>query len=269
MNKTIYAAKAALAKKENLPFSLYSAAQEQRILNVPVSNPLLIMVLAGSKEIDDTVLNAGKFIFLGNTPRLNMRNIPNLENYCSVLIDFSSNDFLNFPRTDHRETHYIKGNIDEPFETLILQFIEWSAVAPDEMIEHRRKEILHFLYHNGYKNIGKLAEIDSFSNRIKNIIQNDYSQEWTAEELASQLSMSQSSIRRRLQTENNSIQAIRKQTKLGHGLHLVQTTTHSIGNIAERCGYQSQSRFTDQFKALFGMTPSELRKSHIPVHHQV
>jgi AraC-like DNA-binding protein len=49
--------------------------------------------------------------------------------------------------------------------------------------------------------------------------------------------------------------------KLGLGLHLLQTTLHSIVLIAEKCGYQSQSRFTDRFKGRFGLTPSELRKT--------
>ncbi|WP_084683746.1 helix-turn-helix domain-containing protein [Psychromonas hadalis] len=45
------------------------------------------------------------------------------------------------------------------------------------------------------------------------------------------------------------------------GIHLLQTTHFSIGLISEKCGYQSQSRFTDRFKTLFGLTPSELRKT--------
>ena len=70
-----------------------------------------------------------------------------------------------------------------------------------------------------------------------------------------------STLRRRLKSEGNNIQDIRNQVRLGYGLHLLQTTQLHIGNIAEQCGYQSQSRFTDQFKLLFGMTPRELRKT--------
>jgi AraC-like DNA-binding protein len=33
--------------------------------------------------------------------------------------------------------------------------------------------------------------------------------------------------------------------------------------VAERCGYQSQSRFTDKFKQFFGVTPTELRKTRM------
>ncbi|KAE9698691.1 helix-turn-helix domain-containing protein, partial [Enterobacteriaceae bacterium TzEc077] len=46
-----------------------------------------------------------------------------------------------------------------------------------------------------------------------------------------------------------------------HGLHIIQTTNKSIGNIAFECGYQFQNPFTEQFKNLFGITPRELRKT--------
>ena len=68
-------------------------------------------------------------------------------------------------------------------------------------------------------------------------------------------------IRRKLKQEGTSIQDIKDQVKLGAGLHLLQTTLEPIGLIAQICGYHSQSRFTDRFKARFGLTPSQLRKT--------
>ena len=66
-----------------------------------------------------------------------------------------------------------------------------------------------------------------------------------------------------LQAEGASVQDIKDQTKLGYGLHLLQTSADSIGAIAELCGYQSQSqsRFSERFKQRFGLTPTELRKT--------
>ncbi len=50
----------------NLPFAVYSAYQEQKITNVPISKPLLIIVLSGYKELGKTEnikCDAGSFIF--------------------------------------------------------------------------------------------------------------------------------------------------------------------------------------------------------------
>lgn len=57
------------------------------------------------------------------------------------------------------------------------------------------------------------------------------------------------------------MQEIKDQARLGLGLHLLQTTHYSIVLIAEKCGYKSQSRFTDRFKERFGLTLSELQKT--------
>lgn len=73
--------------------------------------------------------------------------------------------------------------------------------------------------------------------------------------------MSESTLHRKLKSERTSIQEIKDQAKLGKGLHLLQTTHYSIRLVEEKCGYQSQSKFTDRFKKRFGLTPSELRKT--------
>jgi AraC-like DNA-binding protein len=93
------------------------------------------------------------------------------------------------------------------------------------------------------------------------MIANNLTLDWTAELIAADLFMSSSTLRRKLKNEGENIQDIRSRTRLSHGLHLLQTTQLNIGHIANQCGYQSQSRFTEQFKVLFGMTPREIRKS--------
>jgi len=75
--------------------------------------------------------------------------------------------------------------------------------------------------------------------------------------------MSESTLRRKLKAEGTSIQEIKDQTRMGFGLHLLQTTKKSISIIAQECGYQSQSRFTSRFKDRFGLTPTELRKTKL------
>ncbi len=81
----------------------------------------------------------------------------------------------------------------------------------------------------------------------------DLQDNWSVEVLSEQLFMSSSTLRRRLIAEGTSIIEIRNRARLGHGLHLLQTTMNSIGDIAELCGFQSQSRFAEQFKLLFNM----------------
>ena len=83
----------------------------------------------------------------------------------------------------------------------------------------------------------------------------------TIENICEQLAMSESTLRRKLKLEGTSVQEIKDQARLGLALHLLQTSPDSIGAIADKCGYLSQSRFTERFKRRFGLTPTELRKT--------
>jgi AraC-like DNA-binding protein len=85
--------------------------------------------------------------------------------------------------------------------------------------------------------------------------------ELTIDIICEHLLMSESKLRRKLKLEGTSVQEIKDQARLGLALHLLQTSSNSIGVIADKCGYQSQSRFTERFKKRFGLTPSELKKT--------
>lgn len=117
------------------------------------------------------------------------------------------------------------------------------------------------LYLSGYDEVMSIAEPPSLSHQIYELIRSDITADLSLEQLSKELFMSESTLRRKLKSEGNSIKSIRIKTRLGYGLHLIQTTMEDIGRIAMRSGYQSQSRFTEQFKQLFSMTPSELRKT--------
>ena len=103
----------------------------------------------------------------------------------------------------------------------------------------------------------------TLSHKVHTIISSNIASDFSADALSSQLAMSEPTLRRKLRSEGNSIQSIKDRAKLGYGLHLVQTTFESIGQIAEQCGYSSQSRFTEKFSQLFGVTPTELRKTRM------
>jgi AraC-like DNA-binding protein len=247
-----------------LPFSLYSSITEQCILNAPIMKPLLIFVLAGVKQLgkdSEIVCPAGGFVFLSNSPTIDMRNIPVNEEYFAVLIDFDYSDFSQFKRNTNHTKKYFQGQIDHTLERTLKQYMEWATYAPPAAWHFRKKELLQIIYQAGYEDVGVIAEPPSLSHQLQDLVSEDISGEWGVERVTAKLAMSESTLRRKLKAEGTDIHAIINRTRLGHALHLVQTTMDPIGRIAERCGYLSQSRFTDKFKQLFGITPSELRKT--------
>ena len=161
MHELIKSAKKSLDEKKALPFSVYSSIKEQRILNVPVAKPLLIFILGGVKKLgkdNEVVCPAGTFVFLSNSPTINMRNIPDDEEYFAVLIDFDYADFNQFKLKQTNRKKYIQGDIDSVLAKTLQQFIELSTFAPSEAWHFRKKELLQIIYHSGYADVCALAE---------------------------------------------------------------------------------------------------------------
>lgn len=253
-----------------LPFSVYSSFHEQKLLNVPITKPLLMVVLSGQKKLgkqSEITCPSDHFIFLADSPAINMRNIPKDNAYLALLIEFEYQDFNGIPLGNSDKPDYLLGETTPALKACLQQFIESATWAPEEIWSLRKKEILMLLYHLGHKGVVAMMGKPKISHKLHDLFHqkgfHENSTELTVGYLCEKLAMSESTLRRKLKSEGTSVQEIKDKARLGLGLHLLQTTQSSIGLIAEQCGYQSQSRFTDRFKGHFGLTPSELRKTKV------
>ena len=259
-------AKKALCGNRILPFSVYRSIKEQHMLNVPVIKPLLIVVLSGSKKLGlegELLCPSGSFVFLSNKPTIAMRNIPSDSEYFALLIEFEYSDFECLEYRNSETNTYFQGTIEPTLEYTLKQFIEWSEFAAPQLWHIRRKEILQVMETLGFEQVRSIMKPPTLSHKIFTIITSDLANDLDAGAISSMLAMSESTLRRKLSAEGDKFQDIKDRAKLGYGLHLVQTSANSIGRIAELCGYSSQSRFTDKFKQLFNITPTELRKTRM------
>jgi len=266
MEDLINTIKNAMNSDKNLPFAVYSSIKEQHILNVAMINPLLIVVLSGTKllKVEEQVkCEAGDFIFLSDHPSINLRNIPKNEEYFALLIGFDYEDVEGLKRSAYDKKNYCVGNTTPMLRKCLQQFVESSLWAPESLCKLRKKEILELLCFMGHTDILSMFTNVKTSHQLHNMLSTEQPQDLTVADICNRLAMSESTLRRKLKAEGTSIQKIKDQTRLGLGLHLLQTTSHSVEFISERCGYQSQSRFTERFKSRFGLTPSELRKTKL------
>lgn len=266
MDKLIHAARQRQEAGAALPFSVYSSVKEQRIVNVPIMKPTLICILDGSKRLGaqgEIECPGGSFVILSNRPAINMRNIPGDAEYLALIVEFEYEDFNCLPPRDGRGEPYVQGEIGAVLRQTLQQFVEWSAFAPQAMWAARRREILQLIHHLGHTRVAAVVEPPSLSHKLHALISADFAEDLTADVLAARLALSESTLRRKLLAEGTSLQAIKDRARLGYGLHLVQTSRAPIGRVAECCGFQSQSRFTDKFRQFFGVTPTELRKTRL------
>lgn len=249
-----------------LPFAVYSSVREQRIHNVPIAKPTLICVLEGRKRLSgegEIDCPPGSFVVLSNRPGIDMRNIPAGGDYFALIIEFDFDDFACLPARRGKPVPYLQGRLETSLLKTLEQFVAWAAFAPPALWPLRRQEILQLLFHLGYQQVGLVMQPPGLGHRVHAMVCADLALDAVAADIASRLALSESSLRRKLKAEGTSLQEIKDRARLGHGLHLLQTTMESVGRVAERCGYQSQSRFTDKFKQAFGVTPSELRKTRM------
>lgn len=217
----------------------------------------------GTKKLgknDEIVCPSGNFIFLSNTTSIDMRNTPGTE-YFAILIEFDYCNFHQFKNKKREPKNYFQGKIDDTLKKVLEQYMEWSTFSPPQLWNYRKEEILHLLYLSGHKDVEAIMKHPSLSHKMHDIISKDISHNWNISNLTARLAISESTLRRRLRIEGTHVKHVINRAKLGHGLHLVQTTRDPIGRIAEYCGYHNQSHFSIKFKQLFGMTPTELRKT--------
>jgi len=232
-------------EKDELPFAVYSSIKEQHLLNVPIVKPLLIVVLSGDKELgkdNELVCHSGEFIFLSDSPSINMRNIPKDKEYFALLIEFDYQDFNGLQVSAFNKQDYCIGRTTSILEKCLQQFVESSLWAPEQLWSLRKREIIELLCHIGHQEILSMVGNPKIGHRLHDMFCEQSFHELTIEYICDQLAMSESTLRRKLKFEGTSVQDIKDQARLGLGLHLLQTTHYSIGLIAEKCGYQSQSR---------------------------
>lgn len=101
----------------------------------------------------------------------------------------------------------------------------------------------------------------SWTDRVTNLIAQRPHADWSVDTLASHFLLSGSTLRQRLQDEDSNVTACLRDVRLELGLSLLQSTDIPVGQIAQRCGYESHSRFTAAFRTRFGLSPSSVRSA--------
>ncbi len=95
--------------------------------------------------------------------------------------------------------------------------------------------------------------------RLKGLLSAAPERHWTTAMAGRELAMSEATLRRRLTSENLRFETLLLEIRLHHAMTLLQTTTWSIPQIAEACGYRASSRFSMRFRERFGCSPSQVR----------
>ncbi len=229
----------------------------------------LFFIEAGTKRVIDAegnemVAHAGDLLVLPQESIVTMENRPVMENnYRALGIAYSNESVLNVlsqqpggtkPPIQHIHAHNHEPGMLVPHikETLHQESLN------NYLRTHRLMEPLYWLKHHGFSIPITIEE--SLLSRVRAIIEEDVSLPWTSGEVASQLAMSEPTMRRRLAKNGQGFAKILLNTRLEFGLSLLQTTTSSISMIAYDSGFKTPSHFADAFRKRFGISPKNIRE---------
>ncbi len=119
-----------------------------------------------------------------------------------------------------------------------------------------------FLKTAPYQLLVMVENDNSLKSQVMAMLGKDFSREMpSAEEVASALNMSVSTLRRRLNDEKTSYQHIKDDCRKEAAITYMNAPQLSINDIAALMGFDEPSAFFRSFKKWTGMTPGEYRKS--------
>ncbi|TAK83689.1 MAG: AraC family transcriptional regulator [Aquabacterium sp.] len=136
------------------------------------------------------------------------------------------------------------------------RFLQARSVS-EAVQRHRLAEVLLLLAERGL-HFRPLDEL-GWDDRVRRLVAQRPEADWSVETLAGAFNLSASTLRRRLDGCGASVAALVREVRLEVALALLQTTRRPIGEIAQRCGWESHSRFTAAFQERWGFAPSVLR----------
>jgi AraC-like DNA-binding protein len=137
-----------------------------------------------------------------------------------------------------------------------------SAKAVSAVVRrHRMMEVLLLLAERGHHFTAQ--ESLGWDERVRRLVAQRPHADWSVEALAEAFHVSASTLRRRLDGHAVTLAALVREVRLEVALHLLQTTRASIGEIAQRCGWESHSRFSTAFQERWGFAPSVLRSGAV------
>ena len=140
---------------------------------------------------------------------------------------------------------------------IILLFIAWMIVRTILQMNRMRNEI--YISQRLAKLTTKPDDADEFIDRLHRIIRENISNgDFNIDDLAQEMGLSRSAFYKKVKSQTGFAPVdLIKEFRLSHAAELLQTTSHSITEIAYRSGFRDAGYFGKCFRKRYGMSPRE------------
>ncbi|MGC6482671.1 MAG: helix-turn-helix transcriptional regulator [Synechococcus sp.] len=247
-----------------------SQATTETLTDLFFHHALLVFIQVGSKRVlcpvnGELVGHADDLIIFPSGSMVTLENRPVLgHNYRATGVCFPRQmiDAVFPKQVSRREPIGIqhlpaaRARFTQVLTTLQATLADSHLPAP--IRQHRLLEPLIWLKHHG---INLTPDDDNNPlTQVRQLIETDLSHPWRSGEVASHFGMSEATMRRWLMGSGQGFSKILQNTRLEHGLSLLQSTEIPISGVALDCGFKAPAHFSESFKKRFGIKPSEIRK---------
>ncbi|UPT56623.1 helix-turn-helix transcriptional regulator [Dickeya zeae] len=242
--------------------------------HITIDEPTIILIRNGTKRIrwvgNEIELTAGDAVVVGEGQSFDIINTPAPENgtYEADWLSFNSDVVTGY---HCRHSGCVKVNqacslegISETFRKAFYHTTEVfsePALIPDTVARDRMHEMLSWLEEYGVCfGVRFRTGIES---KLRRLISVNLSHSWDIKTVASQLGMSEATLRRKLAAEQTSFSKLIADVRMCRALTLLQVTDLSVTQIAFEVGYESPSKFSSRFRHRFGFYPGQVRTKEI------
>ena len=243
--------------------------RELQVSRITVERPALIVVRKGKKRLScgtrEWVVGAGEAVAVAGGSTFDATDTPATTGpYEAAWLSFDPLLVAEYPVVGENVAE-IRGPLkiapmESPFREAFERAVETirdPGRLPQSIAVARMREVLAWLGVAGGRFV--VSPVLSTSTRARHLIATNPAQEWDAAAVASQLAMSEPTLRRRLSAEGGSFRDLLTEVRMSRALILLQSTEVPIVQVALAVGYESPSRFAARFKVRFGSSPSDFR----------
>lgn len=185
-----------------------------------------------------------------------------VRNCSSHLLGFS-------PSQQHYHFDYPAPDYAEVYHQVLGENIEFNAPATEIVFSSeqlaqrisRANPVSEALYRQQCDVLLKqLGGSEPVSSRVQQLLLRSRGEFPRADEVASQLNMSESTLRRKLKGEGSSYQRLLDQLRLHLANQYLQTTQISVAEVGRLLGFDDVANFRRAFRRWSGVNPSQLRE---------
>lgn len=254
-------------------FGQVACIKELRLQLVPFFEPCVIFVLSGTKHLGEEVVGEGGALAVPAPASFHMGNVPHPDTgqYQALVFPFTSEDAAHvrsvlaseddLPLALNKSTDIVTYDFDGDALQALDHYLKSGNTDSPARIQHRKREVLLILAERDPRILSLADGVKGWGERLRELFAEDPAHAWTMEDVCQRLAVTESTLRRALRREDTSFRDTLSEFRLANALMSVLMSSAPIYLIAHDNGFQSVSRFSENFRKRFGATPTDVRNS--------